>query len=198
MLDDVSRETHLLLEDYVASLLKWTQKINLIAKASERDIWQRHVADSVQLYKLGGRGKTWVDLGSGGGLPGLVIAIMAKEHDPDRVVTMVESDQRKCVFLREMISRHKLNAQVVNARIEAVPPLGADVLSARALTALPALLGFTQLHRSKTGIALFPKGVRHMEEIADARKTWQFDHVVHPSRTDSEGVIVEVGKLFHV
>ncbi|WP_435165253.1 16S rRNA (guanine(527)-N(7))-methyltransferase RsmG [Falsirhodobacter sp. 1013] len=198
MLDDVSRETQLVLEDFTASLLKWTQKINLIGKASEEDVWQRHILDSLQLYALGGEGPHWVDLGSGGGLPGLVIAILSKEKHECRKVTMVESDQRKCAFLREMANRYKLRVQVLNARIGAVPPLEADILSARALTALPTLLEYTHLHRSTSGIALFPKGAKHLEEIAEAQKKWQFEHVVHPSRTASEGVIVEVGKLSHV
>lgn len=198
MLDDVSRETQLVLEDFTACLLKWTQKINLIGKASEGDVWDRHILDSLQLYALAGEGNHWVDLGSGGGLPGLVIAILAKEQHEHRRVTLVESDQRKCAFLREMTNRYKLKVQVLNARIEAVPPLNADVLSARALTALPALLDYTHLHRSPSGVALFPKGAKHLEEIAEAQKTWQFEPVVHPSRTASEGVIVEVGKLSHV
>ena len=105
---DVSRETIERLKTYEALLRKWTQKINLVARSTLDDLWARHFVDSAQIYRLAPHPVGhWADLGSGGGFPGLVIAIMAMEHQSPARVTLVESDSRKCAFLRTVISRNR-------------------------------------------------------------------------------------------
>ncbi|WP_241557915.1 16S rRNA (guanine(527)-N(7))-methyltransferase RsmG [Falsirhodobacter deserti] len=195
---DVSRETTDRLNRFSELALKWTRVINLISKTTEADIWKRHIEDSAQLYDLAGEGAHWVDLGSGGGFPGIVIAIIALEKHPDRRFTLVESDRRKCAFLREATRLCNLKVDVISERIEAVAPLGGDILSARALAPLDHLLGFAARHRQGDGKAVFPKGVNYAEEIAEAARTWHFDPVIHPSITDPAGVIVEVRNFSHV
>jgi len=195
---NVSRETIARLEDFCALLLKWNQRINLISKSNEGDIWPRHVADSMQLYSLGGDADQWADLGSGGGFPGIVLAIIAKEYHPERRFSLVESDGRKCAFLREAARNADANVIVINQRIEDTPPLNADILSARALTSLDGLLGFTTLHRNENGVSLFPKGIRYQQEMTDAQKSWHFEPTIHQSSTDPQGVIVEIRNVSNV
>lgn len=195
---DVSRETLLRLEEFSALVRKWNKAINLISKGTVDDIWDRHVVDSFQIYELGGDGPRWVDLGSGGGFPGLVVAILAHEKHPDRKVTLVEADQRKATFLREAARATGVQAEIVCQRIEMMPPLQADVLSARALAPLTDLLDFTERHRRDGGRSLFPKGEQHRQEIAEAEKTWHFEPVIHPSSTNASSVIVEVRSLSRV
>lgn len=195
---DVSRETKLKLEDFCDLLLKWNKRINLISKASEDDVWQRHIEDSAQLYIVGGDGDHWADIGSGGGLPGIVLAIFASEYHPSRSFSLVESDQRKCAFLREAARICEVKVQVIAGRIEQIPALNADILSARALAPLSSLLEFSKLHRKPEGLCLFLKGARFEEEIAAARKTWHFDPIVHKSQTDAAGAIVEIRNVSNV
>ncbi|MCL4170695.1 UNVERIFIED_CONTAM: hypothetical protein GTU68_049362, partial [Idotea baltica] len=134
---NVSRETFAALQAYAALLEKWNPKINLVSKSSLQDLWNRHILDSAQLFSLVQHPhNTWADLGSGGGFPGLVIAIMALESgSPDQVI-LIESDTRKAAFLRTVIRELGLRASVINKRIEQVDPLDADVISARALADL--------------------------------------------------------------
>lgn len=189
---DVSRETVCRLESFVDLTLKWTRKINLIAPGTASQIWDRHVEDSLQLYHFG-KGEHWVDLGSGGGFPGMVVAILGIELSPTRKFTLVESDARKASFLREAARKSGANAKIVTGRIEQVPSLEASTLSARALAPLDILLGFSYLHRNSNGISLFPKGTKYKEELEKAECLWSFEHAIHPSRTSPDGVIIEVG-----
>ncbi|MBT3710487.1 MAG: 16S rRNA (guanine(527)-N(7))-methyltransferase RsmG, partial [Gammaproteobacteria bacterium] len=150
---NVSRETIEALEHFAALIEKWTVKINLISKASLADLWDRHILDSAQLLKICPRNiQNWLDLGSGGGLPGVVVAILAKELIPKLTMTLVESDKRKSVFLRTAIRELELNAKVLNARIEKTAPLQADVISARALAELDVLLALAEPHLTKNTI----------------------------------------------
>lgn len=193
---DVSRETLDRLHRYAALLVKWNPAINLVSKASLTQLWQRHIADSAQIFALAPQGaRHWADLGSGGGFPGLVVAILAAEHAPDMRVSLVESDARKAAFLAAAARETGVQPQIHSARIEALPPLQADVLSARALAALPALCGFAERHLAAGGLALFPKGAQYAIEIAEARKFWRFDLAQSPSKTDTEAVILEIRGL---
>lgn len=195
---DVSRETESLLHALVALLRKWNPAINLVAKSTIDDAWSRHILDSAQLYTLGQPSGHWVDLGSGGGFPGLVIACLAKgQGDPLRL-TLIESDQRKATFLRQAVRELDLPATILCQRIEQAEPQSADTLSARALADLPALLHFAKRHLAETGIALFPKGARWQQEVDMARKDWHFDLTAHPSATDPAGAILAVKALSHV
>ena len=193
----VSRETLSDLEAYADLLRRWNKTINLVSPSSLEHLWSRHFQDSAQLLELVEPVGRWVDLGSGGGFPGLVIAVLAKELG-DLEVILVESDQRKAAFLRTVIRDLKLNARVVVSRIEDVAPLDADVLSARALAPLDTLLGFAFRHLKPSGIALFPKGEKADEEVAEALEHWKFDCEKHPSQTDENATILRIGEITRV
>ena len=195
----VSRETISQLEVYVALLEKWNPRINLVARSTLGQIWDRHFVDSAQVFAYApDDARHWVDLGSGGGFPGLVVAVLAKELRPELRVTLVESDTRKATFLRTVIRELKLPAKVIDARIEAVEPLQADVLSARALADLKQLLGFADLHRKSSGVALFPKGATWKKEVQEAQQSWRFDYERFTSKTEAEAVILRIGEIEHV
>ena len=196
---DVSRETSARLERYVALLRKWNPAINLVSRATLEDAWNRHIVDSAQVFDLlpGGAAHR-ADLGSGGGFPGMVVAILAAEKAPDLRVTLVESDARKAAFLAAVARETGVAARIEAARIESLQPLAADVLSARALAPLPQLLGFAARHLAPGGTAIFPKGAAHEAEIAEALASWRFDLHKHPSKTDPNAVLLEIRGVSHV
>lgn len=190
----VSRETELL-EIYAALLRKWNPAINLIAPNTVAEIETRHIADAKQLVEISAStAASWVDLGSGGGLPGLVVAI----SKPDCSVTLVESDQRKAAFLRNAVREMALkNVTILNARIEAVDRLDAANVSARALAPLPQLMAYVDRHLASDGIAWLMKGRNWQAEVAEARKTWQFDLKAYPSTTERDAAILEITGIRH-
>lgn len=189
---DVSRETRERLEQFSSLVLAWNRRINLVGTHDVEEFRWRHLADCLQLADLIDRqGVTLVDLGSGAGLPGLVIAICR----PDLRITCVESDARKSAFLWQAIRALGLNAEVRNARIEAVPPLDAPVVTARGLAPLPRLLEYVERHITDGGTALLMKGRRWKEELEQARATWHFSLEAAPSRTDPQAVILSIGGL---
>ena len=196
---DVSRETMERLEHYAALLRKWNAAINLVSKSTLEELWTRHFLDSAQIFDYcPDSGRHWADLGSGGGFPGLVIAILAAESNHDLRVTLVESDIRKATFLRTVARETGVSVQVLSDRIENLPPLSADVLSARALSALPQILEFAFRHMATDGLALFPKGATHAEELEAAHKIWTFSCNAFASQTDPRSVILSIGRLAHV
>lgn len=195
---DVSRETFEDLKQYDDLLVKWNAKINLVSKTSIDALWDRHIWDSAQIVPLSGDALNWVDLGSGGGFPALVVAIMAKRTLTERRVTMVESDQRKAAFLRTVIRQLSLNAEVLVSRVELADPLRADVLSARALADLDQLLIFAQRHLAKDGRCVFLKGETWQNEVEIARKTWSFDLRAHRSKTSPSAAILEIKDIQRV
>ncbi|PCJ75081.1 MAG: 16S rRNA (guanine(527)-N(7))-methyltransferase RsmG [Rhodobacteraceae bacterium] len=196
---DVSRETMSRLEAYAALLIKWNPKINLVAKSTIRDIWHRHMADSAQLWPLAPEGvKTWMDIGSGAGFPGLVIGAIAVEKAPDLRVTLVESDRRKSVFLQSAAREMGISVDVITQRIEKLEPKGADVLSARALSSLTQLLEFAEQHRNPAGICLFPKGTRVDSELTEASSCWHMACETFSSMTDPDAVILRIGEFKRV
>lgn len=188
---DVSRETLERLDRYVALLTLWNTRINLIAPNSVPDIWDRHIRDSLQISRLDDGAEPWADLGSGGGLPGLVVAC----DQPARVVILVESDRRKALFLETVIRDLSLSAKVFSDRIEAIPPLDAQTISARALAPLDLLLGYAAIHLREGGTCLFPKGRNHMDEIEKARQRWTFAMETIQSQTSSESAILRIRDL---
>lgn len=194
---NVSRETFLALKEFESLVRKWTPAINLVSKTSANDLWDRHIVDSAQVFSaVSTEGvQRWVDLGSGGGFPGLVIAALAREHRPALRVTLVEADARKATFLQLAAQTLALNVEVLRGRIETLAPLKADVLSARALAPLAQLLEFADKHLSENGIAVFPKGARFAEEIADARAVWSFDVDTQPSISDSSASILVIRNI---
>jgi 16S rRNA (guanine527-N7)-methyltransferase len=195
----VSRETQDRLEAFAALLLRWNARINLIGRSTESQLWTRHMADSAQLWALRPKILThWVDMGAGAGFPGLVIAALAQADAPDLRVTLVESDVRKCAFLAEAARAMDIHPVIRAERIEATPPLQADVLSARALAPLEILVEYVTKHRRPDGIGLFPKGEAVHKEMEAAAKRWRFEYRIHPSVTESQGAIVEVGAVSSV
>lgn len=193
-LSDVSRETMELLRAYAAALTKWNSHINLVASGTIADIWKRHISDSAQIFSLAPADTAlWVDLGSGGGLPGLVCAIMAQEKQPACRFVLIESDQRKAAFLMTVVRDLGLTqVQVLAQRIEAVPPQAAQIVTARALAALPKLLPLVVRHLSVGGVALLPKGKGFAEELEAARQEWHFIATTHLSQTDALARVLEI------
>jgi len=196
---DVSRETVERLEIYLTLLKKWNPAINLVAKSTIEDAWSRHIVDSVQIYALAPEGwQSWADFGSGGGFPGAVVAIVAQELRPSGLVTLVESDQRKAAFLRSVLRETGTTGDVVAQRIEKVPALAADVISARALANLTKLLEFAELHGHESSTLLFPKGVNWEKEVSQARESWSFECSAITSKTDQNAVVLKVEGLARV
>ena len=192
----VSRETMSAMKALSGLVEKWNTTINLVGKSTLPDIWSRHIVDSAQLFALAPRdAKSWLDLGSGGGFPGLVIAILAREATPDLVVTLVESDLRKATFLRLVGQELNLAVQVKNARIESLAPIESDVISARALAPLPKLLEYAEKHLRADGVAIFPKGMKYNEELSDSRKLWNFDCEAHQSLSGSDSAILVIRNI---
>jgi 16S rRNA (guanine527-N7)-methyltransferase len=196
---DVSRETAERLADYATLLRAWNPSINLVSKQTLADLESRHFADSVQLLELAPpQAATWADLGSGGGFPGLVIAIVAAETRPALRVSLVESDQRKAVFLRTVAQRTGVAVDVLAQRIEAIPSLGTDVLSARALAPLTILLDHASRHLAPSGTALFPKGANWRGEVDEALERWRFRCEKLPSVTSPDGAVLRIGEIHRV
>ena len=178
---------------YVDLLRKWNASINLVSNASLSDAIDRHFADSSQLMDLCPQDSTrWADLGSGGGFPGLVVAILAATRRPNLSFVLVESDLRKATFLRTVSRETGVPVDVRDGRIEALEPLGADVISARALAPLERLLGFAERHLAQGGTCLFLKGAQYEREIEDARRKWSFDLTVHPSKVQPGAAALEI------
>lgn len=195
---NVSRETYERLTAYHDLVLKWSPKINLISKSSIPDLWERHIWDSAQVVDIAPKTGSWVDIGSGGGFPGIVAAIFSKESTPERVVTMIESDHRKAAFLRTVVRELRLNAQVLVKRVEAATPQNADILSARALSDLSHLLEFAKRHLNPNGVALFPKGETWEKEVNAASESWSFHCNAHTSRTNPRAAILEIRDIERV
>ncbi|ABS62895.1 methyltransferase GidB [Parvibaculum lavamentivorans DS-1] len=196
-LTNVSRETLDRLLSYEALLRKWQKSINLVSNGSLPELWRRHMLDSAQLVCLVPESaRRWIDLGSGGGFPGLVIAILLRER-PGFQMHLVESDQRKCVFMREVARVTGAPATVHTVRIEAFAQ-GAeagDVVSARALAPLDRLFGWAAPLFGPETIGLFLKGQGLQDELTLARESWIFDAEFSPSQSDPEGSVLKVRGL---
>ncbi len=190
---DVSRETLARLEAYAALLVKWQAKINLVGPATLPDLWRRHFLDSAQLLPLLPPGPgILVDLGSGAGFPGLVLALMTEWR-----VHLVDSDQRKCAFLRQVALETGANTRVaIHARrFEDVPGYKADIVTARACAPLDALLGYALPFLGENGRCLFLKGAQAEEELTAAEANWNMRVERRPSLTDPAGVILVIEQL---
>lgn len=193
---DVSRETMERLEHYFALLNKWNPSINLVSKATLEDAWSRHFVDSAQVYRYAPEGwRIWADFGTGGGFPGAVIAILAAEKNPGGNVALVESDRRKATFLRAVMRETGVAAAIHADRIEALDPIGADVISARALAELKKLLEFSAKHGLSGTTCLFPKGQSWKKELIAAQESWSFTYEAIKSETNQDAVILKVGEL---
>lgn len=192
---NVSRETSEKLEIYEEKLRQWQRAINLVSPKTLPSVWQRHFADSAQLFRfIPQEARSLVDLGSGAGFPGLVLAILAAEKKPDLIVTLIESDQRKSAFLRDVATATEKNVRVLSTRIETDASKNAtgavDIISARALAPLERLFRLSVPFCHPASVCLFPKGRSAAEEIAQARTSMRFDYELFESETDIEGRIV--------
>lgn len=195
---NVSRETMARLESYAALLRKWNSRINLVSPRTLDDLWTRHFLDSAQLLRLAGPGTRWADLGSGGGFPGAVVAILAADLRPELKIILVEADQRKATFLRTVLRETGVSGDVLSARIEDIEPLKADILSARALAPLDRLLAYAERHLAPSAEALFPKGENVEAEIAEALEHWRFRCKRYPSITDANSTVLSIGEITRV
>jgi 16S rRNA (guanine527-N7)-methyltransferase len=196
-LTPVSRETLDRLDRFVVTLLAWQQRTNLIAPSTEPKLWTRHVADSLQLLKLGPQARIWVDFGSGGGFPGLAIAC-ALADTPGARVHLVESNAKKAAFLREAARAAGAPAQVHAMRSEDFVENFAgpvDVVTARALAPLVDLLAAAYPLLTNGAVGLFPKGQDVGRELTEAAKCWSIQSSLVPSLTDPRGQIVCVTGL---
>lgn len=200
---NVSRETLTRLESYAALLIKWNKAINLVSPKSLDTLWERHFRDSAQLCDLiATETKQILDLGSGGGFPGLVLAIMLAPRGTH--IEMVESDTRKALFLQTVIRETDLGdtASVTAERVEALAPRTPDVITARAFAPLPALLDYVAPHGQRNGaaktICLFLKGQSWQDELTDAQKAWTIAVETIPSLTASTGVVLKIRKFNRV
>lgn len=191
----VPRETGTKLATLVDLVRKWQPIENLVSPATLPVIWQRHIADSAQLVPMFPAARYWLDLGSGAGFPGLVIAILAAGRPDGGRVDLIESNSRKCAFLREAIRQTGAPATVHEGRIDTVlrewrNPV--DVVTARALAPLTDLFAMVSPNISAGSRAAFLKGRDFAREIAEASKSWDFDLVNHKSLVDSAGVVLEI------
>lgn len=205
----VSRETGERLETYARLLLRWQETVNLVGRASLTDLWRRHFLDSAQLRPLvmtqpavaaaltAGHAPTLVDLGSGAGFPGLVLAIIAPRLD----VHLIESNGRKCAFLRAVargtgtrITVHDRRIETLANGAEGAPPPAAAI-TARGCAPLPRLLDLAAPLLAPAGVCLFLKGRRANEELTAAAKTWKIDHRTVPSLSDASGVVVILSEI---
>jgi 16S rRNA (guanine527-N7)-methyltransferase len=202
----VSNETLAKLETYAAVLIKWQKTINLVAPGTLDAIWHRHFADCAQLLAFAPPStKRWVDFGSGAGFPGLVIAIMVNDAGfraagrARLTVTLIESDQRKCAFLREAARQTSTVVDIVGSRIESSTTQSRvglqDVVSARALAPLSGLLSYPGAFQGPHTVGLFLKGRDAAREVDEARRDWSFKADLHPSLTDPAARIVVVSEL---
>jgi 16S rRNA (guanine527-N7)-methyltransferase len=190
----VSRETLERLERYAALLRRWQRAVNLVSAGTLPDLWRRHMLDSAQLLELVPRRPCRLaDLGSGAGFPGLVLAIMGVGE-----VELIESDARKCAFLREAIRVTGAAAKVYQGRLEQVPGGGFDVVTARALAPLGELLGYAQTLLAPGGVALLLKGRRLEEELTEARKAWKMILERFASASEPGGSILRVREIIRV
>ncbi len=188
---DVSRETLDRLRLYVELLGRWNARINLVGSASLRDVWRRHILDSAQLIRhIGPSARVLVDLGSGAGLPGLILAILGVPE-----VHLIEADQRKAAFLREAARVTQAAVTIHAARIELAAPVPADVVTARALAPLSALLEWSQPFLGATTVCLFLKGEGLRDELTAAQEKWIMQTQTLASLTDPTGHILRVEGL---
>jgi 16S rRNA (guanine527-N7)-methyltransferase len=196
-LTPVSRETEARLDRYVDLLLKWQAKTNLVAPSTLPNLWTRHIADSLQLLYLAPSAKTWVDLGSGGGFPGVVLACAMAEI-PGAMVHLVERNAKKAAFLREALRVTEAPGHVILADtgdcVDSVPGQ-VDCVTARALASLHLLIGFAEPLVQRGAKALFLKGQDVAAELTEATRYWKITPRLHPSRTGGNGWIVELERV---
>ncbi|MBY0501154.1 MAG: 16S rRNA (guanine(527)-N(7))-methyltransferase RsmG [Alphaproteobacteria bacterium] len=190
---NVSRETIHRLEIYKRELEHWQKSINLIASSTVPHLWKRHFEDSLQLLSyISTKKQKLIDLGSGAGFPGLVLAISQPETLD---VTLIESDRKKCFFIENVSRETKTRVNILNSRIESFEGIYGDIITSRALAPLPQLLKYALPYMKKESMCLFLKGKGVEDEIEEAQKEWEFILEIFPSLTDSKGNILKITNL---
>jgi 16S rRNA (guanine527-N7)-methyltransferase len=190
----VSRETEERLATFVALLDRWRHKMNLISNPTFPSVWTRHIADSAQLIAHAPGAKRWVDMGAGAGFPGLVIAIQLADS-PGAVVHCIESDARKCAFLREAARATGAAAQIHPVRVETTDPesLGAvDAVTARAFAPLPLTLKLARPWLERGAVAVFPRGESAKDQIAALPEASAYAIEMLPSAVDPKAAILRI------
>ncbi len=193
---NVSRETFDALKSYQALFLKWNDRINLASRSTLDKLWSRHIVDSAQIVGLKPKMRRWVDIGSGGGFPGVVTAILLRD-EPMAHVDLVESNGKKASFLRAALAECRAPGRVHQVRIEQAASLieAPDCVTARALAPLNDLLLLAEPWLAEGATGLFHKGREYRGEVAESVNHWTFDLVEHPSRVEDDSVILEVRSL---
>jgi 16S rRNA (guanine527-N7)-methyltransferase len=192
---DISAETLDLYQRWYHLLTRWNQKINLVGQNTLSNFWLRHALDSHQLYAdLPAGTKTIIDLGAGAGFPGIALAILMRDT-PGAQITMVESNGKKCNFLRTVIRELSLPATAVQGRAENLAPQPYDVVTARAFAPLPKLLTYAQPFWHADTLGIFPKGESWEAELNDAKADWDFTYEARPSQTDELARVLKITGL---
>lgn len=192
----VSRETAASLMAFKEAVKKWQSHINLIANATLPELWTRHILDSAQIAALQPDAKNWCDIGSGGGFPGIVTAILLKEKSGFHI-DLVESNSKKAAFLRSVSAEFNLPATVHTCRIETsyIHIKKPEIITSRALASLGKLFELTLPWFEQGATALFQKGRDYKKEMAEAEQNWTFNSVIHQSKIDRQSVILEISKI---
>lgn len=194
---NVSRETISKLEKFADLLKEWNQKLNLVSRNSLEVLWERHILDSLQLSEyISPDTKKILDIGSGAGFPGVVLAIVMQEKMPATRITLVESITKKTVYLKDICDKlGLLNVEIKNDRVENLHVEAPDVITARAVAALQVLCGYAlRLSKNSTEL-LFLKGKSYKDEIAVANKIWEFNLQVFPNKYGDDGVVLKLSGL---
>ncbi len=192
----VSRETLARLDFFEAEFRKWSARINLAAPSTLEALWSRHILDSAQLFDLKPDALSWLDLGSGGGFPGAIVAILLVDREGGKI-ELVESNNKKAAFLKSVLGAVNAPARVHICRIEdayervEMP----EIVTARALAPLPRLLDLAEPWLARGATALFHKGRDYAAEVTESRDAWRFDLIEHASKIDPAGRILEVSGL---
>lgn len=191
---DVSRETLAQLQIYAETLTTWNKKVNLVGRSTIDDLWHRHFLDSAQLFPLFPRNsQILLDLGSGAGFPGLILAIMGCPE-----VHLVESDRRKAAFLREVARLTTAPVHIHNTRIETLDPFPVDIVTARALAPLSDLLTWSEPFLTPKSHCIFLKGRNVGDELTDIHNMWETELIRRPSRTDQQSAVLCIGEVRRV
>lgn len=194
---NVSRETVKKLKDFVGLLTEWNGKMNLVSKNSLADVWTRHVLDSIQLINyIPDQTKYLVDIGSGSGFPGIVLAIILQEKLPSLKITLVESIVKKAMYLNDVIEKIGLKSvNVLNDRVENAVFKNVDVITARAVASLNILCGYTAKIGNKNTEMLLLKGKSFSEEELEARKNWIFSREIYDNKYSDDGCVVKIKNI---
>ena len=193
---NVSRETFDKLKTYEALLNEWQNKFNLVSNRSLKEAWVRHFLDSAQLLKyIPDNAKKLYDFGSGAGFPGMVLAILAAEKIPNLEVKLIESINKKTVYLNAVREACRLNVDIINDRVENIKLPKADIITSRAMCNLNQLLLYADIFVGKKTVMIFPKGKSYKEELIEAQRNWSFDFKIEKNEVCEDGVILIIKNL---